>query len=870
MRNNIYMLLVIILGVICCTPQDVTARSKKKKGKTGEAIVAITTQETAYDRLFKGKNVVTSNGVMRAHLVDGKSVYLEIPENVLGKDMLYFSTIDKSSDSGEGYIGDRSKVSFGFRFAKEGKYIGMQLLTNVPVSLDENINKALIASNVGVTLFSYPVKATTADSSAYVVDITEFVLGDSPRTNPFPANSGSSMMGILQQTSSYKREQSHLLDVRGGELYTSIQAELAYRVAGSLGDVSTATRPLQMHVSRHFVLLPDEPMEERPADPRLNLKTFAKVNIPADSYISNTFNTVRWNIRPQNNAPYQPEQLVEPDKPIVFYIDTLMPNAWKKGVTEGILEWNKAFEAIGFKNVLQVKNIPADKDFDIDNPYISVIHYAVNQTYVSHVNTTVDPRTGEILSGSITLPSGLADAIQIAYKMVAMVHEPDVRQRSLPEDKFIALLQGTITDYIGGMLGFRPNSTALYAYGVEDLRSPDFTRAHGLFPSIVGNSGVYNYIAQPEDVKKGTLLYQNRIGEYDYFAVKCLYQPMPRCSTFFQKSKVLDQWIAAVVENPVYHYRQAQLGDVSSRAGILSNDPVKASEYRIKNLKIVAKNFMQWYTDDDRELGVRGRMGNLLVGALWKALDGNDALIGGIIFNDDYAIKNGFPMYTFISKKEQEAAVKTNLEQLNDVSWLYVKELDELLFKDFSRGMTYNSCMINLFKRIPALCFANQICTDPKCFYPVEDYVRILHDHILKKTKKGQIMNNIEKNLQTDWIQKMIATAELTDFIGTPPEVPTMGVLGLRSIGGAGQNETDYLLHMSPVVNQNIEGDVNAYLPRGRELPLLKYSVAPLFFKLLRETKELMEQGYANSIGSMKQHYKYCLYMINTALEAKK
>lgn len=870
MKSNIYTLWVLVVAIMCGLPYDSTARSKKKKTKKGEITAPVVKQETPYEKLFSGKDVKTSEGLMKVHMVNGTTVYLEIPANLLGKDMMYFATIDKSSDTGEGYIGDRSRASFGFRFVKEDKQINMQSLDRKLNSEDENIKRALKVSDMDVTLFSYPVKATTPDSSAYVIDITEFVLGDSPRTNPFPAGTGNSLNGLLAQTSSYQRAKSHLSGIRAGDCYASIQAELAYNVAGQFGNLSTASRVLQMYVSRHFMLLPENEMEVRPADPRINLSAFATSEISSDTYISTIYKAIRWNLQPSDREAYQAGKLVDPVKPIVFYIDTLMPVSWKKGVIRGMLEWNKAFEAIGFKDVIQVKDVPADKNFDIDDPYISVIHYAIHPAYSCRMNTTVDLRTGEIMSASLIIPSGVADAIQIIYNMTAMVHEPEVRQRVLPEDKFVDLLQGRVADYMGTLLGFKDNYTALGAYSVENLRSPEFTQKHGLYPSIVGNSGVYNYIAQPEDVAKGTRLYQKGIGEYDYFAVKCLYQPMDGCSTMVEKSKRLDEWIAAVVNNPVYHFRQAQFGDISSRSGVLSSEPVKASEYRIKNLKIVAKNFMKWYADDDRETGIRSRINGLLISSLWATLDANDGFIGGMVFNDDYALKNNFPMYTFVPKKTQELAVKTNLKNLRDVSWLYVKEIDELLFKDFARGMTYNSCLGRLLKRVAALEAANQLCTDPNCIYPLEDYVRELYNFMFEKTKKGQKMTHRERNVQAGFLQQIIATAQLNEFIGTPPKKPGIPGFGLRDIEQSGINEAETLLNIQPVFNQNVSTPVAAYKPRGRDFPIQKYPVAPLFFKLLQETKSLMEQRVVSSTGDLKLHYKYCLYLINTALKEKK
>ena len=860
MKRNICILFALFLAGVLCMPNESIAKSRKKK-KGEEKQVETVKAETPYDKLFKGKRIKTADGLVKVHLVDCKSVYLEIPEQIMGCDLLFYSSIDKSTNSGEGFVGDRSKASFAFRFVKRDKQVDLQLLRDIPVSADKNISAALQVSNLGVALFSYPIKATSGDG-ACVIDATGLFMDDSPYTNPFPSYSANSM-GVFRQVSSYQKSKSCLLDVKGGENYVSIQSEQVYDMAGAFGAAMTAKRLLTMHVSRHIMMLPEKQMDARPADPRLNFRPVLTRIIPNNSYIAEKYRAARWNIEPSDEEAYRAGKTVEPKKPIVFYLDTLIPRNWREAIRRGVQEWNKAFEKIGLQDVLRVENVPLEAGFDINNPYISVIRYVPSSAYNAGLSTTVDPRTGEIVSASMTIPSGIADALQIRYNVVAMIHDPAIRQRVMPVDRFADLIQAAVVDYTGRLLGFEPNSTALHVYSPEELRSSEFTCKHGLYASIVGNSSIFNYIAQPEDVEKGTVLMQKALGNFDYFAVKCLYRPMEGCASFEEKSRLLDQWIGEVAHNPVYQYRQYQFTDVSSRPDYLGNNATKALEYRIKNLKIAFANFIKWYADGDEELGVRSRMYNLLRNATWASFDASDERIGGMVLNDDYAVKNNMPSCVVLPRAEQEEALKVNTRELKELSWMFVKDLDSLHYRDFNEGKTLVSCYARLFERVSNLLYANQLATDSKCVYPLDAYLRGLRSFVFNDAWENSKLVNMAKQIQVDFILKLIATAGMNEFIGAPPKLPGISGLGLVA------RDSGEVILLQPVLSQNVLEPVAAYYARGKGFPETNYAVAPLFFKELKVVKAWLEQAMVTSNAEVRKHYTYCLFVINKAMNSK-
>lgn len=888
MKNKIYSLLLIILCVVILTPTQGMAKGKKRGRKDATEEKAPAKAETAYDKLFKNKKVVTAQGVMKVHLVDGNKVLVEIPSDIMNRDFMFVSDVDYTSNSNEGVVGARAAQSLSFNFVKVDSTIYMQPLKTIPRSSDDNISQAIADANMPSSLFKYDIKAYTPDSTAYVIDVTNLFADDLRYNKPFPRGAASTF-GFVDSSMAYSKEKSSLLGIDGGEGYLTVRCELAYELTKKFfGIVELGKEPFLMGVSRHIMLLPEKVMPSRPADPRLNLTQMSVGGeYESNSFMKTNYRAVRWNITPSDSAAYARGELVEPLKPILFYVDSLMPRVWKNAVIEGFHEWNKAFEAIGFKNVVRIVPVPADSSVNLSDPNVSWIGYTANSIYVPSLDVTVDPRSGEVLHARLMLPSGIADGTQMIYKVTAMIHEPESRCRILPDSKMQELLRLKMTDIAGRALGFKSNYSSSFAYDIEDLRSPEFTQKNGLAPSIMGTADLYNNIAQVEDVAKGARLTQIGIGKFDYFAVKCLYKPM-QATSFKDKCTELDKWIGEVAHDPIYQFRQEQFDDYSVQRDDLGNDHTAALKYIIPNLKLATANFVKWYADDDSQIEVRSRMSNLLHISLWHAFDRNELYVGGMIFNDDYILKNGMAPFVGVPRKKQEEAVRTSLKQLQDVDWSFSKDLDDISMKMTDIWMTRNSCFARLLKRTSRLAYANNIATDPECVFPVEDYYNLLYDYVFGKTKRNEKLTDYDVSNQSAFLGMLIMSANMHEFIGTPPPMPIPGGGRAATIAAIAKAQpqvltalgrTDALAAMSPQkntydrtepkVNMNVEEPVSAYQSRGREFQVPDYVLAPMFFKSLQQTQTLMQRAFANSTGADRIHYQYMLRTIRQAMEAK-
>lgn len=382
----------------------------------------------------------------------------------------------------------------------------------------------------------------------------------------------------------------------------------------------------------------------------------------------------RWNVQPKDMEAYKRGELVEPVKPIVFYIDNTFPAEWKKAIHAGVLEWNAAFEKIGFKNVMQAKDFPMDDpEFDPDNLKYSCIRYAPIDVANGMGPSWTDPRTGEIINASVYIYHDVIKLVNdMRFVQTAQVNER-VRTKKLPQDILDESLNYVIAHEVGHCLGLMHNMGASSSYPVDSLRSASFTQKYGTTPSIMDYAR-NNYIAQPGD--KGLRLTPPNIGVYDFYAIKIGYQPIPEAKTAEEENAIVRGWIAEKAGDPMFRYGKQQLQAVYDPSALmedLGDDAVKAGEYGIKNLKYILEHVNEWMDKEDPNFDYRiniyGEIVNQCFGYLYNALMN----IGGFYLNE-HEVNDPRPSFAVVPKEKQKQSLRfliKNLQQLN--GWIIPK-----------------------------------------------------------------------------------------------------------------------------------------------------------------------------------------------------
>ena len=390
------ILLVTVMMVNFCF-QTVCADEKKKKKtvKKEEPVVRTPVKKLGkYERLFKGKSHETAKGgFMTLHKVDGK-LYFELPVKMMGREMLLASTTTETSDNSVAINGYKPKTPMHICFTLADSTVHMRQV-NARISYDATDSRVqqVVGQNfINPILEAYKVLAYTPDSSAVVFEMTALFTGGDESVSPISEGSYP-----LTYKASLNRSLSSLEEIKAFEDNVSVKSSLSYKVSAKLlTRMLYDNRPLTIKATRTLLLLPEDRMRPRLSDSRLGVFLTYKQHISGEEDRLQTYTLAnRWRLEPKDVEAFKRGELVEPVKPIVFYLDDLFPELWKQPLREGLVRWNKAFEKIGFKNVVQVLDFPTDDpDFDPDNLKYSCIRYVPSTVQNAMGPSWVDPVTG--------------------------------------------------------------------------------------------------------------------------------------------------------------------------------------------------------------------------------------------------------------------------------------------------------------------------------------------------------------------------------------------------------------------------------------------------------------------------------------------
>ena len=351
------------------------SKSKKKKTKT-EAVSKPKVDK--YTKMFvNDKSCETAQGpFLTLHKLKGK-LYAEVPLKTIGREMLIASTISEASDTNLGTIGYKPKDPSHVKFTRIDTTL---YLSEAPVpplydKNDPHMTKAISRSTLPAIITSFNFICYNRDSSAVVVDMTKFFAGDNAQLAPM-SNSNN---GLISITGKFKSDGSAIDQIKAFEDNVTIKSYLSYSVSASLLGLVQLKKdePMTMKVTRTILLLPEESMRPRLADDRIGIFLTGLSRIDGKKETIEDFSVInRWDLQPKDMEAWKRGELVEPVKPIVFYLDDAFPALWREPIRRGVLRWNKAFEKIGFKNVMHIEDFPKDNpDFDPDNLKYSCIRY---------------------------------------------------------------------------------------------------------------------------------------------------------------------------------------------------------------------------------------------------------------------------------------------------------------------------------------------------------------------------------------------------------------------------------------------------------------------------------------------------------------
>lgn len=541
------------------------------------------------------------------------------------------------------------------------------------------IRRALAQSNMPAILGSYKIKAFNADSTAVVFDMTDLFIGNESLLTAIDPRSETKL--VLRGVSfNQKKDRSMLTDVAAFDDNATVTSYITYdsKIGKTYNKVTTAK------LVRSLALLPETPMRPRLADFRLPLNVLGKYNYHSDYKLMDpVYFATRWRMEPSDQAAYDRGEAVEPKAPVVFYIDTTFTAQMSAAITKGILEWNKCFEAIGFKNAIRVRPFPTpeeDPQFSPQNFRYNCINYVPSLTGDTRVRTYVDPRSGEILRTTVMVCHNMTWEMPFEIFVFTAHADPSVRQRYMPDSTLFEHIKNHFTWLTGRRLlqavvqpepRRRPSPRTLLRHNAA------FTQKYGTTPSML-DIAKYNFIAPIDAVKKGFRITPVGVGEYDYHVVKCLYKPVPEAKTSEEELKVIEKWVDATVGNPVYRYENAK-DCPDCGANDVGDDDIKNFKYALGNLQYCMENFDKWISDeDDPEYLYRNGIYNYLY-RRYKQLLTQVAITAYGVKTYERKANDPVPSYEFTPYAEQKEALDILYANRYMPDWVQRPELVRLM-----------------------------------------------------------------------------------------------------------------------------------------------------------------------------------------------
>ena len=842
-RKIIYFSLLSLL--LFFIVQDVYARKKKEK--------PVKTEIKGYENHLKDCVASDSTGLMIMHRTKDK-VLVEFPVRLLEKEMLLASSIINISDNGEGVVGQFTSPEVMFRFVRNGKKLEARMMTNQPLMREETgkegVESSLLKSASGGVYKSFKIEAFAKDSSSVLVNLAPLFLEHSDYSNPFSSYAPNSMYGMVTRKFRCDTSRSFLKDIHSYPDNISVTCVLGYDVDYTAFGTITMQRnvPVTVTAARMLVLLPETPMDIRYANQKVNTAFLVrKQYVDEMSPLKSTHLVKRWRLEPSDKAAFKRGEKVEPKKPIVFYIDTLMPDSWKPYIKEGVEEWNKSFEKIGYLNAVQAKEWPKGTDFSSSNIRHSSICYAPDWMYMAQTSMHTDPRTGEILNASVYIHHNFLSLLYSGRCTQTMASDPTARTLTLSEKQMGELLKVGIAQQVGRCLGLTDNMGASYHYPVDSLRSAKFTRRHGLTPSVMDNL-MCNYIAQPEDVKKGTVLVQSGIGLYDYFPIRYLYAPMAADNPEEEVS-TLNKWVEDAYVAHEYYYRPKQefyaLYDPTALYWDLGDDPFKAADYQIKNLKISIANFMKWYAKEDYDISRRAELYASLIKLFTNRAMELSFWIGGLYLDEG---KEGisFP----VSKEMQQKALNYLVKMSMDLDWLTNAEVKSSLeLQDLIVDKTRKYIFQLLFDRIRYVALCSEKSDGE---YSVKNYMDDIHSIVWKGVLQNRVLTNTEMLYQNAFIDYLVKNIS-----------KNMG-------GGTAKNAGRQQALRGDSFKMDIFNEANSFVMGWQAqdiVPVNSHQDASVYWDMLLKIRNLLSSRISSASPDMKEYYGFLIYKINQILD---
>ena len=690
-RLNFQRLLIVFVTVLAfLIPQDGEAQRKKKKKKKGEETTVAPpkkSDEKKIEDLVKKSEKIEGLFTIFRDTIKGTTQML-ISEDQLNNEYIHFTQVANGAlDAGSfrgAYRGSKifkiKKFYNKIEFVTQNTSFYFDPNNAISKSKDANISEGIMAS--------VAIEAHDKEKGLYLIKSDDLFLKETLSQIKPPNFPGQSPFAF--KLGNLDKAKTKISSIKNYEDNTELTVDYVYSKPSVLNGGSAAVtdgRNVSIKMYHSLIAIPDNNYEPRIDDPRVGYFLTQVTDQTSTSSMPYRDLVHRWDLQKKDpNAA-----ISEPVKPITWWMENSTPEAWRETITEGVLEWNKAFEKAGFKNAIVVKMQPDDADWDAGDINYNVLRWTSSPIapFGGYGPSFVNPRTGQILGADIMLEYvHFTNRVMYDKLFDLAANQPEFNASEyLNENKLFCSLghlmhentmfgqavlsaanagdlemermkkeamKSLIMHEVGHTLGLNHNMKASQLFSPEQLADADFIKDKCLTGSVMDYAGIN---LTPDRSKQGHY-YDMSVGPYDVWAIQFGYTPF---KTGKEKSDLLNRSTEPelIFGNDADDMRApGKAIDPRVMVGDLSNDQIRYSIDRIKMVNDLMKDVKPKFTKRDKSYQELRRAYYILSGQRASATNVISRFIGGVYVDRAMAYQDGGKQpYTPVSLEDQKRAM---------------------------------------------------------------------------------------------------------------------------------------------------------------------------------------------------------------------
>ena len=763
MKLKTILPVVAVAGVLMCepavllhagtsdfaSPEAMGWFRKKKKSETKDSVQS----KSDYEKLT-GSDAIARKGMFNVYQKKS-DYYFEVPARLLGRDMLVVNKLQRVpselNEAGVNRGTNYENQMVRFELDKAANKLLVRQSRPLPLAPDEDaIRQSVLDNYISPLIAGFKIEAFNNDSTMIVVKVNDIYDGTETSINNVFTN--------INLGTSVIKNLSRILSIKAFENNVVATSELTTKVTEG-----TTTVFVTVEVSSSLLLLPEKPMMGRLDSPRVGYFTNPLLNYSdGQQRVDKKPFITRWRLepKPEDRERYLRGELVEPAKPIVFYIENSTPRRWRKYIKQGIEDWQAAFERAGFKNAIIAKELTDSMNVDKDDVNYSVLTYAASTKANAMGPSILDPRSGEILEADIMWWHNVLGMLQEWITVQTGVVRPEARGVRLPDELMGDAMRFVACHEVGHSLGLRHNMIASWTFPTDSLRSKTFTDRMNTTSSSIMDYARFNYVAQPEDNVSRSGIFP-RIGMYDKWAIEWGYRWMPEYETAEAEIPHLNKWIIEKLrEDKRYTFgTELDRNDPRNQSEDLGDDAMLASSYGIKNLKRVMPEIMNWTYEPNEGYMKAVRLYQNVVGQFDLYMGHVATNVAGIYHNPISVEQTDMKAVEYVPKDIQKKAVDfLNKELFTTPTWLMDDKLSERTgINTFNSIYRVQSSTLKqlLSSRTLDKMTDNELVNGAKA-YTANDLFRDLKKSIWSDMQGGKKPDASQRSLQKTYVNALI------------------------------------------------------------------------------------------------------------------